>query len=157
MSDRPDDFRIGPSPSGRLLCGGCTPDDRCRLGVEIAHAGEDAMTFDVVCPRHWHGGPEVAHGGWTAAVFDDVLNVAALRSEARLVTKSLHISYHRPVPVERPLKVVARIDGHTGRRWEVSARMTLASGGTPLATAGAELRTRRSDHFARHQAWLAHN
>ncbi len=157
MSDRADDFRIGPSPSGRLLCGGCAPEDRCRLGIEVAHAGEAATTFDVVCPRHWCGGPEVAHGGWTAAVFDDVLNTVALRREARLVTKSLQISYHRPVPVERPLTVTARIDSHAGRRWDVSARMTLAGGTVALAAASAELRTRRPDHFARHQAWLAHD
>ncbi|MGW7531269.1 hotdog domain-containing protein [Amycolatopsis sp. NPDC054798] len=125
MSDRADDFRIGPSPSGQLLCGGCTPDDRCRLGVEIAHADEAATTV-------------------------------ALHREARLVTKSLHISYHRPVPVERPLTVTARIDSHAGHRWEVSARMTLAGGTVALASASAELRTRRPDHFARHQAWLAH-
>ncbi|WP_020659132.1 PaaI family thioesterase [Amycolatopsis benzoatilytica] len=157
MSEREDDFRIGPSPSGRLLCGGCAPDDRCRLGIETAHAGEGATTFDVVCPRHWHGGPEVAHGGWTAAVFDDVLNVVALRGEARLVTKSLHISYHVPIPVERPLEVTARIDSHAGRRWEVSARMTLAGDTVALASASAELRTRRPDHFAKHHAWLAHH
>ncbi|WP_406631663.1 PaaI family thioesterase [Amycolatopsis sp. WGS_07] len=156
MSDRADDFRIVPSPSGRLLCGGCAPDGRCRLGVEPAEADEDAMTFDVVCPRHWHGGPEVAHGGWTAAVFDDVLNIVALRREARLVTKSLHVVYHRPVPVERPLKATARIDSHADRRWEVSARLTLAGDTVALAAASAELRTRRPDHFARHQAWLAH-
>lgn len=154
MTDRADDFRIGPSPSGRLLCGGCAPADRCRLGVEIARADEGAITFDVVCPHHWHGGPGVAHGGWTAAVFDDVLTIVALRHESRLVTKSLHISYRRPVPVERPLEVTARIDHHADRRWEVSARMTLA--GDTLAAASAELRTRRPDHFARHQAWLAH-
>ncbi|MFI7123094.1 PaaI family thioesterase [Amycolatopsis sp. NPDC049868] len=154
MDENPDDFVIAPSPSGRLLCGGCAPDDRCRLGVE---AHEHPLRFDVVCPLHWQGGPKVAHGGWTAAVFDDVLNMAALRLEARVVTKSLHVSFQRPVPVETPLEVLARIDVHTGRRWEVSARMTLAGGSPPLAAARAELRTRRPDHYARHRAWLAHH
>jgi acyl-CoA thioesterase FadM len=86
-------------------------------------------------------------------VFDDVLNMAALRVEPRLVTKSLAVSYRRPVPVERRLEVLARIDAHAGRRWDVSARMTLD--GTELATARAELRTRHPDHYARHEAWLA--
>ncbi|MFD4193465.1 PaaI family thioesterase [Amycolatopsis thermoflava] len=152
MPDDPDAFAISPSASGRLLCGGCAAEDRCRLGI----AAVDATRFDVVCPAHWQGGPGVAHGGWTAAVFDEVLNLAALSTEPRLVTKSLTVSYLRPVPVERPLLVTARIDHHAGRDWTVSARMSLA--GTPLATAHAELRTRRPDHYARHEAWLAsHN
>ncbi|MEV5776370.1 PaaI family thioesterase [Streptomyces antimycoticus] len=149
-----DAFAIEPSASGRLLCGGCTPDKVCRLGVEAAGARDGDLRFDVVCARSWHGGPDVAHGGWIAAVFDDVLAMAALRTEPRLVTKSLAVEYLRPVPVERPLTVLARIDAHHGRRWEVSARMTLAPTGPPLATARAELRTRRPDHFARHRDWL---
>ncbi|MEU9370594.1 PaaI family thioesterase [Streptomyces avermitilis] len=152
MSEDPDAFAIEPSPSGRLLCGGCAPHDSCRLGVEISGTQGDEVRFDVVCPPFWRGGPGVAHGGWTAAVFDDVLNMVALRAEPRLVTKSLAISYLRPVPVERPLHVLARIERHVGREWEVSAEMTLA--GAALATSRAELRTRRPDHFARHKAWL---
>jgi acyl-coenzyme A thioesterase PaaI-like protein len=153
MSDRPDDFTIEPSPSGRLLCGGCAPRDHCRLGVEIVEIRGDTTRFVVSCPRSWQGGPEVAHGGWISAVFDDVLNVAVLRLESRLVTRSLAVEYLRPVPVERRLAVTARIDGRADRRWDVSAQLTLA--GTALATARAELRTRRPDHFARHETWLA--
>ncbi|WP_432045776.1 PaaI family thioesterase [Streptomyces asiaticus] len=153
LAEDPDAFAIEPSPSGRLLCGGCAPHDACRLGVEIAEVRDDVVRFEVVCPPFWHGGPGVAHGGWTTAVFDDALNVVALRIEPRLVTKSLTIRYLRPVPVGRPVAVLARIERHTGRQWDVSAEMTLA--GTALATARAELRTRRPHHFARHEAWLA--
>lgn len=151
----PDGFAIEPSASGRLLCGGCAPDEACRLGVEIAGTQDGALRCDVTCARRWHGGPGVAHGGWIAAVFDDVLSMVVLRTEPRLVTKSLAIEYLRPVPVERPLTVLARIGTHAEGRWEVSARMTLATAGPPLATARAELRTRRRDHYARHRDWLA--
>jgi uncharacterized protein (TIGR00369 family) len=154
VTENPDDFTIEPSASGRLLCGGCASDDACRLGIEITSAQDDALRCDMTCSRSWHGGPGVAHGGWIAAVFDDVLNMVALRREPRLVTKSLAISYLRPVPVERPLTVVARIDTHSCRRWQVSARMALATG-PELATARAELRTRHPDHYARHEEWLA--
>lgn len=144
-----DSFAIEPSSSGRMLCGGCVPDGVCRLGVEP----RDGMWFDVTCPRHWQGGPGVAHGGWIAAAFDDVLNTAALRTEPRMVTKSLSVEYLRPVPVDRKLAVLARIERHEGREWTVSARMTL--GADTLATAHAELRTRRPDHYSRHEHWLA--
>ncbi|HVV14503.1 PaaI family thioesterase [Amycolatopsis sp.] len=147
MSDN-DDFAIGPD----LLCGGCAAEGVCRLGVKIADEHDGATRFDVVCPRHWQGGPAVAHGGWTAAMFDDVLNVAALRSEPRLVTKSLSVQYLRPVPVERPLTALARVERHEGREWTVSARLTL--GPHTLATARAELRTRRPDHYARAERQL---
>ncbi|WP_413797007.1 hypothetical protein [Streptomyces iranensis] len=63
FAEDPDAFTIEPSPSGRLLCGGCAPHDVCRLGVEIAEAWDDAVRFEVVCPPFWHGGPGVAHGG----------------------------------------------------------------------------------------------
>ncbi|WP_231645109.1 PaaI family thioesterase [Sciscionella sediminilitoris] len=93
----PDTFAIEPSPSGRLLCGGCAGDDVCRLGVGIADVHDDVVRAEVSCARSWQGGPGVAHGGWIAAVFDDVLTAAALRRESRLVTKSLAVSYLRPV------------------------------------------------------------
>ncbi|MFH8533490.1 PaaI family thioesterase [Streptomyces tendae] len=151
----PDGFTIEPSASGRLLCGGCAPEDACRLGVEFAGVQDGALRCDVTCARSWQGGPDVAHGGWIAAVFDDVLSMAALRTEPRLVTRSLEVSYLRPVPVERALTVLARMDDHAEGRWEVSARMSLATTGPALATARAELRTRRPDHYARHADWLA--
>ncbi|WAP59153.1 PaaI family thioesterase [Streptomyces sp. S465] len=153
MPEGPDAFAIEPSPSGRLLCGGCAPHDSRRPGVEIADAQDDKVRFDVICPPFWHGGPGVAHGGWKAAVFDDVLSVVALRVEPRLVTTSLSISCPRPVPVERPAEVLARIDRHAGRQWKVSADTTLI--GTVSAIARTELRTRHPHHVARHEAWLA--
>jgi hypothetical protein len=51
MSDRPDDFAIEPSPSGRLPCGGGTPDDRCRLGAELAGTGADTTRSDADTTR----------------------------------------------------------------------------------------------------------
>lgn len=154
MSDNPDVFAITPSASGRLLCGGCASGGACRLGVELAAERGAAVRCDVTCPRSWHGGPDVAHGGWIAAVVDNVLNLAALCAEPQLVTKSLTISYLCPVPAERPLMVHARIDTDSGTRWEIFAQMTLTTGPT-LGTGRAELRTRLPDQYARHENGLA--
>ncbi|WP_157978604.1 MULTISPECIES: PaaI family thioesterase [Nocardia] len=91
------------------------------------------------CPADWHAGPGTAFGGWTAAVFDDVLGRTVFALGERPRTASLHIDYRRPVPVETPLVVRAGIVGHDGRRRLVSAEMYLESTGEVVAAAEATM------------------
>ena len=115
---------------------------------------DDTALASVVCAATFHAGPRVAHGGWTAAVFDDVMGRSLAQRGVPAVTASLTTDFQKPVPVEEPLAIAVSIDAHEGRRWMLSATLSLVGDAAPLARARGVWVERRSGHFERHEAGL---
>lgn len=150
-------FEDPPRTHGNVaLCGACRVRGACQLGVqEEALDSPDVAVFVLACPEHYEGGPNVAHGGWTAAAFDDCMGHLPLLHQVRSVTAELTISYVKPVPVGRELELRARVDRREGRRWYLSAEMVLLSTRAVVARASGVWVTRDATHFDRHEQWLA--
>lgn len=139
------------------LCRGCRfGERRCRFGADnlIANNAKEAI-LRITCPADFQGGPDVAHGGWTAAVFDDVLGRFLSHTGLSTVTASLSVDFLMPVPVDRPLIVELQIDEREGRRIIMTGTLRLEGDPRPRATARGTWVERRPDHFTRHQAQLA--
>ena len=134
------------------LCGGCRAHGRCRLGAGPLVRDGARMRAEVVCAETFHAGPRVAHGGWTAAVFDDVMGRSMIGHGARAVTASLTVDFLKPVPIEEALVIEVLVDGREGRRWTLSATLRLAREEAPLARARGTWVERREGHFERHEA-----
>lgn len=151
------DFQEPPrTPGGVALCGACRAAGSCRLGVRQERLDDDGTAcFELICPRDQEGGPEVAHGGWTAAVLDDCLGHLPLLHRVLSVTAELTVSFVKPVPVECPLEVRARVERREGSRWYIAGEMVLLPTRAVLARASGIWVTRDQGHFARHQEWLA--
>ena len=144
------------SAGGVLLCGACRVSGVCRLGVRRESLDDSGVaTFDVICPRDQEGGPNVAHGGWTAAVLDEALGHIPPMNDQMSVTATLTINFLKPVPVERPLAARAWIDKIEGSKWFISGELVLLPGRSVLATASGIWIARDPSHFTRHQQWLA--
>ena len=77
------------------------------------------MTFGV----HHQGGPGIAHGGIVGAALDEACGLLATWHRFPTVTARIAIRYRRPAPINRPLRVTARVDADRGRRIEVSAEL----------------------------------
>ena len=107
------------------------------------------------CGPENEGGPDVAHGGWTAGVFDELLGHVPLLNGVLAVTGGLSVTYVKPVPVGRPLHARAWTVRREGHRWYVAGELTLAGTGAVLARGEAVMVVRDIGHFARHQEWLA--
>jgi len=115
---------------------------------------DGVVVSDLICSRDEEGGPNVAHGGWTAGMLDELVgHVMMLRGEFS-VTGTLEVVFHKPMPVELPLVATAQLDKVEGRKAFVSARIELADGGALLASAKAIMVRRPADHFERHEQWL---
>ncbi|WP_329544391.1 PaaI family thioesterase [Streptomyces sp. NBC_01356] len=71
---------------------------RCTLG--IAHEGP----------------PGYGHGGMSAMLLDELMGWACASAGTPGMTVSLQVRYHRPVPLETPLLVHARVTGTEGRK-----------------------------------------
>lgn len=144
------------SSTGVALCGACRLIGRCRLGIESETLESDKVVrYSLSCPADSEGGPQVAHGGWTAGVLDEVVGHVPLLRGQLAVTGQLSVRFIRPVPIARPLVARAELTRQEGSRWYVDATLRLAAGGAELASAQGILVARDRDHFTRHQAWLA--
>ena len=141
-----------PVAQDGVLCGSCRAYGYCRLGVGPIAIEGDMARATAVCAETFHAGPRVAHGGWTAAVFDDVIGRSLVQRGTLAVTASLTTEFLKPVPVEEPLAIEVTIEAQEGRRWTMAAVLRLAAGDAPLARAHGVWVERRPDHFERHDA-----
>jgi acyl-coenzyme A thioesterase PaaI-like protein len=151
------DFQLPPQPESPVaLCGACRRLGACRLGLGREELQPDGSVHtDLVCGPENEGGPDVAHGGWTAGVFDEVLGHVPVLNRELAVTGQLSVTYVKPVPIGRPLHARAWTVRREGRRWYVAGEMTLAATGAVLARGEAVMVVRDLAHFTRHQEWLA--
>ncbi|MEU6375694.1 hotdog domain-containing protein [Streptomyces sp. NPDC046909] len=83
-------MRVTPGDGGMI--------GRCTLG--IAHEGP----------------PGYGHGGMSAMLLDEVMGWACAGAGLPGMTVSLQVRYRRPVPLETPLRVHARVTGTEGRK-----------------------------------------
>lgn len=150
------DFQRPPrSDGGVALCGACRVTGECRLGLRTERLHKGIAHFNITCPPEQEGGPNVAHGGWTAAVLDEVLGHFPILHGVMAVTAELSVSFVKPVPVARALEARSWVERKEGSRWYVAGELVLGSSGSPLARASGIWVARDPDHFRRHEAWLA--
>ncbi|MFI2205445.1 PaaI family thioesterase [Streptomyces sp. NPDC020192] len=91
---------------------------RCTLG--IAHEGP----------------PGYGHSGMSAMLLDELMGHACAAAGIPGLTVSLQLRYHRPVPLETPLCVLARVTGTDDRKIYVTGSITPeADPATQLVTA----------------------
>jgi acyl-coenzyme A thioesterase PaaI-like protein len=138
------------------LCGACRRIGACRMGLESESIDADGLvSYRLRCEREHEGGLNVAHGGWTAGVLDEIVGHVAVLHGQLAVTGQLDVTFVKPVPVEQPLLAEAWRERKQGSRWFVEAVLRLEASGAELATARAILVERDAGHFARHEQWLA--
>lgn len=151
------DYQQGPTlGKPAVLCGACTKLGHCRLG--ITHRGIDAAGVSyssVFCPPEYEGGPQVAHGGWTASVLDEMLGHTSVIQGQLVVTATLTVDFIKPVPIDRELEGRSWIERREGSRVYIAGELRLASTNALLAKANGIFVARDFGHFERHQQWLA--
>jgi acyl-coenzyme A thioesterase PaaI-like protein len=86
-----------------------------------------------VLGSRFEGPPHGVHGGWVAALFDEVLGSAAGLAEQAGVTATLKIRYRHVTPIHEELRFEGWIHEQRGRR--LVARATCHAGDTLTADA----------------------
>jgi acyl-coenzyme A thioesterase PaaI-like protein len=120
-------------------CHGCGPDNERGLRIKSYWAGDDAVATWSAEPHHCGGTRENLNGGIIAALIDcHSLNLAiahAYRREGRAigsaprigyVTADLHVSYLKPVPIDEPIELRARVVKLEGRKAWLSCTVAAA-------------------------------
>jgi acyl-coenzyme A thioesterase PaaI-like protein len=83
--------------------------------------------------RAYEGPPHGVHGGWVAALFDEVLGTTQSLTRATGMTAKLTVRYRHVTPVEEELRFLGWVQEDTGRR--IVARATCHAGDTLTADA----------------------
>jgi hypothetical protein len=112
------------------------------------------VSYRLRCEPEHEGGPDVAHGGWTAGVLDELVGHVAVLNGQLAVTGQLNVTFVKPVPVGHQLTARAWRERRDGSKWFVTAVLCLEASGAELARAAGILVERDPGHFARHRGWL---
>jgi acyl-coenzyme A thioesterase PaaI-like protein len=80
-----------------------------RDGLDVDYHVVGEVTFGPA----YEGPPGHVHGGWVAAMFDELLGFAQLGPG---FTAYLHVDYRKPTPLEAPLTLCAWVDNVEGRK-----------------------------------------
>ncbi len=78
--------------------------------------GEREVSATVSYGDAYEGPPGCLHGGFIAAIFDEVLGLAQALSGSPGMTGRLQITYRSPTPLNTELHVVGRLDAIEGRK-----------------------------------------
>ena len=137
---------------GSLLCHGCAAAGECRFGLRHVRLHDDgAVHADVVCSTAFEGAPGMAHGGWIAAVLDEITGFLTILQAGFAVTANLRVDFKRPVPLDEMLALIAREESSIDGRWHVRGELRHASSDALLASADAVYVQRDARYFAREE------
>ncbi len=131
-------------------CFGCGPDNQQGLQLKSFWNGDDAVATFIPKPHHCGGTPDITYGGLIAALIDcHTCNLAIahlykleqrpIGSDPKIncLTAQLNVSLLNPTPIDRPIRLTARIRSVEGRKiWvdcDVSVADTITARGQVLA------------------------
>lgn len=82
--------------------------------------------------------PGRLHGGMSGAVLDETIGraIMAKNKDTWAVTVELNLKYHKPVPLNEPLRAVGRITKDTSRLFEGTGEILLANGEVAVSAIG---------------------
>ncbi len=83
--------------------------------VELRQSGNRVLGR-VTFGSAYEGPPGCVHGGYVAAVFDELLGATQSMSGTQGMTAHLGIDYRRPTPLHRPLRLEGWLHEHDGRK-----------------------------------------
>jgi acyl-coenzyme A thioesterase PaaI-like protein len=87
----------------------------------------DGVVGTAVLGPAYEGPPGYLHGGMSGLLMDQVLGDAAIAAGLWGMTVHLELDYRRPVPLETPLVLRARVVEDAGRKTVVTGSIALAS------------------------------
>ncbi|RBY78163.1 PaaI family thioesterase [Geodermatophilus sp. TF02-6] len=86
----------------------------------------DGVAAEAALGPAYEGPPGYVHGGVSSLLMDQLLGTAVLAAGLWGMTARLELAYHRPVPLETPLVLRARVVGSRGRRTTATGSIALA-------------------------------
>jgi uncharacterized protein (TIGR00369 family) len=123
---------ILPLVPGCEWCFGCGPENpfglHPRFDVETdATVGQRVVAAFTARPEH-QGFTGLVHGGILTAMLDEAMAHAVWAAGIFAVTGRLEVMFHRPTPIETPLRAEGEVTASRARVHETRARLLLPDG-----------------------------
>jgi uncharacterized protein (TIGR00369 family) len=83
---------------------------------------------NVTIPEHFNGYPGITHGGIVAAILDETAGRAVMLDgdfDNLFITLRLNVTYRKPTPTNKKLKVIGWIEKKGSRKMDVAAKILL--------------------------------
>jgi acyl-coenzyme A thioesterase PaaI-like protein len=90
------------------------------LGLDV---DAQRVVGEVIFGKAFEGAPGCVHGGLVAAVLDEALGMACIFGGAPAMTAELTTRYLRHTPIEKTLRIEARLDEVDGRKVRTSGHV----------------------------------
>ncbi|MCS7206044.1 MAG: PaaI family thioesterase [Leptospiraceae bacterium] len=114
-------FDVSPSKVGQdwhdSFCFGCGTENPFSLRASFLFDEEfGEVHFDYVIRKEYGGAPNYAHGGILATLLDEAQGCLCFHVGHVVMTESLHIKYHKAVPLNVPIRIRAWLTAVRKRR-----------------------------------------
>jgi acyl-coenzyme A thioesterase PaaI-like protein len=93
----------------------------------VVRRDADGVAAEVTLGLPYEGPPSFVHGGMSALFMDQLLGSAAAAAGLWGMTAHLELDYRRPVPLETPLVLRARVAENAGRKTVITGEIALAA------------------------------
>lgn len=113
----PADGELFPNDLDRPVSGHGNP---FAVPLTVRRVGVRAVT-DVVIEAGFEGAPGMCHGGYVAAIYDDLLGFLLMLQQTIAFTASLTVNYHEGTPMAAPLHFEAWVDRVEGKKLFLAA------------------------------------
>lgn len=122
-------------------CFVCGIENEHGLHLRFYETAEGEVTVETTVPDHFQGYPGIVHGGIVASLVDEALgrvHMGPAENPRFMFTAKINVIYRKPVPTERPIRIVAKAV-KTRRRLATSICSIYGPEGDLLAEADAML------------------
>jgi len=105
-------------------CFGCGADNPLGLKLTFYGSAEEGTAWtEFEPPVFLAGGVNMMHGGFIALLLDEVSSKVLSMRGQQGVTRSIEVSYERPVTLGKQIRLEAKLVEHDGRKHFIEARI----------------------------------
>ncbi|MEW5938374.1 MAG: PaaI family thioesterase [Chloroflexota bacterium] len=109
-------------------CFVCGHDNPHSIGMTWWVDDDGALASDFALDLAKQGPPGYAHGGATAAILDEAMGLVVWAAGYKVAAVNIEINYHKPVPLDQPLHLDARITQQDERKIFSTGEIRLPDG-----------------------------
>jgi uncharacterized protein (TIGR00369 family) len=90
-------------------CFVCGTDNPHSIGITMFVDDNGILTSEFTLTKAQQGPPGHAHGGASAAVLDEAMGLVVWAAGHKVAAVNIDINYHKPLPLNQPLQLEARV------------------------------------------------
>ncbi len=117
-------------------CFVCGTENPHSIGLNLWIEDDGRLTSEFTLNEAQQGPPHLAHGGASAAILDEAMGLAVWAAGLKVAAVNLEINYQKPLPLNQPLTLEARVTEKDERKIFSSGEIRLSDGTVAVSGRG---------------------